>query len=113
MKVFLANVSIVFVYFTVTMSETGSVKAVFNRILDSLVLPGNSENDPSDREEDLLRSRRTRARLSVSSAGLGRNDAVARDFEAELEDQESLLVVIENLSENLDDLKNAEPVQLF
>ena len=60
----------------------------------------------------MLRSRRTRARLSVSSSVLGRNDAVARDFEAELEDQESLDVVIENLSKNLDDLENAEPLQL-
>ena len=47
-KVFLTDMSIVFLYFkTITMSDTGPAKAGFSRILDSLVLPGNT-NDPSD-----------------------------------------------------------------
>ena len=81
------------------MYDIGSAKAGFNCILDSLVLPGNTD-DPSDCAEDLLCSRRTRARPSVLS-GLGRNDA--RNFEAELEEQENLGVVIDNLSKSLDD----------
>ena len=35
------------------MSATRSAKAGFNRILDSLVLPGNTKN-PSDYEKDSL-----------------------------------------------------------
>ena len=35
------------------MSATGSAKAGFNGIPDSLVLPGNSD-DPSDYEKDFL-----------------------------------------------------------
>ena len=35
------------------MSDTGFAKAGFNRILDSLVLPGNT-NNPSDYEKDYL-----------------------------------------------------------
>ena len=37
----------------ITMSDTGSAKAGCNRILDSLVLPGNT-NDPSDYEKDFF-----------------------------------------------------------
>ena len=35
------------------MSDTGSAKSGFNRTLDLLVLPGNT-NDPSDYEKDYL-----------------------------------------------------------
>ena len=35
------------------MSDTGFAKAGFNRTLDSLVLPGNT-NDPSDYQKDYL-----------------------------------------------------------
>ena len=73
------------------MSDTGSAKAGFNHTLDSLVLPGNPENNPSDCEKDFLR--RNRARPSVSFS-LGRN--AARNFEAELEEQENLGVIIVN-----------------
>ena len=68
------------------MSDTGSAKAAFILTLDSLVLPGHTV-DPSDCGEDLLRSRITRVRPSVSSS-LGRNDA--RNLEAELEEEENL-----------------------
>ena len=72
------------------MSDTGSAKAGLNRILDSLVLPGNTD-DPSDCEKDFLR--RTRAGPSVSSS-LACNDA--RNFEAELEELENLGVITDN-----------------
>ena len=57
------------------MYDTGFAKAGFNHILDSLVLPGNTDN-PSDREKDSFIG--PGARPSVSSSS-GRNDA--RNFE--------------------------------
>ena len=71
------------------MSDTGSAKAGFSHILDSLVSPGNTDG-PSDCEKDFLLG--TRARPSVSSSP-GRYDA--RNFETELEEQENLGVTID------------------
>ena len=92
------------------MSDTGFAKAGFNHILDSLVLPGNT-NDHLTIKKITSVGPPIGLVPSVSSS-LGRNNA--RNFEAELEEQENLGIITDRPWKELDiDLSQASEIKLI
>ena len=94
----------------ITMSDAGFAKACFNLILDSLVLPGNTNNHLT--MKTITSVGPPMGVVPSVSSSLGRNNA--RNFEVELEEQENLGVITDNPWKELDtDLSQASEIKLI
>ena len=90
------------------MSDTGFTKASFNHILDSLVLPGNTNDHLTIKKITFVRQ--PIGLVLSASSSLGRNNV--RNFEAELEEQENLGIITDSPWKELD-LSQASEIKLI